>query len=125
MTVLRRVGLALKRIGDAPADVYLDDVGNLALVYDAEAVGQHARQSLMTHLGEWFQDRTIGVPWVREILGKGYDPALAEAVIKADLLSTDGVTEITTFSVRFDRATRGLGAYDISVNTEYDEEIDL
>ncbi|MDT9694263.1 hypothetical protein Q5762_39210, partial [Streptomyces sp. P9(2023)] len=72
----------MKRIGDNPADLYLDANGNLGLVYNAEAVGQHARQRLMTYEGEWFLDKTAGVPWIREILGSAYDAVLAESVIK-------------------------------------------
>lgn len=125
MSVIRRVGLSLKREGTAPADLHLDAQGNLALVYDAEAVGQHARQRLMSYEGEWFLDRSVGVPWIREILGGPYDAVLAESVIKAEILNTDGVREITSFSTRFNREVRGLSAFDIEVLTEYDEEINL
>lgn len=122
MTVVSRFGLALRRDGSAPADLYLDDTGNLAVVRDAEAVGQHVRQRLMTYEGEWFLDRTAGVPWVRNILGQQYNPVMAESVLKAEILDTDGVTEINSFSVRFDNSTRGLAAYDIDVMTDYDQE---
>jgi hypothetical protein len=122
MTVVERVGLALQRDGSAPADLYLDDTGSLALVHNTEAVGQHARQRLMTFEGEWFLDRQAGVPWIRDILGGQYDPVLAEAVIKAEILDTDGVVDINSFSVRFDRSVRGLSAFNIDVLTEYDEE---
>lgn len=122
---LSRVGLSLRREGSAPADVHLDANGNLALVFDAEAVGQHVEQRLMAHEGEWFLDTEVGVPWVRDILGGQYDPVLAESVLKAEILDTDGVVDITTFSVRFDRSTRGLGASDITVLTEYDEEANI
>lgn len=120
-----RIGLALKRDGSAPADLYLADDGQLAVVRDAEAVGQHARQRLMAHEGEWFLDRMVGVPWVRDILGKGYDPVLAEAVIKAEILDTDGVTGIRSFKVQFDRSVRNLSAHDIEVETVYDVEVKL
>lgn len=116
-----RVGLALKRNGSDPADIYLDQYNDLALVRNSEAIGQHARQRLMTFSGEWFLDIFAGVPWLREILGKSYDPVLAEAVIKKEILDTDGVTEITTFSTRFERETRNLSAFDIEVITEYGE----
>lgn len=119
---IERTGLSLKREGNAPADLHLDSKGNLVMVHDAEAVGQHARQRLMTFEGEWFLDRTAGVPWIRDILGGQYDPVLAESVIKAEILDTDGVVEINSFSVRFDRSVRGLSAFDIEVLTEYDEE---
>lgn len=124
MTV-SRIGLALKRDGSAPADLYLDDNGHLAIVKDAEAVGQHARQRLMTHEGEWFLDNQVGVPWLSNVLGLEYDPVLAESLVKAELLDTDGVEEITSFSVRFDRETRLVGSYDIDVTTEYDLEVSV
>lgn len=119
---IARIGLALRRDGSAPADLYLDSTGSLAVVWDAEAVGQHARQRLMTHEGEWFLDRTAGLPWVRDILGHQYDPVLAEAVLKAEILDTDGVTDISSFSVRFSGEVRGLSAFNIDVATEYDQE---
>nr|QIG67155.1 baseplate assembly protein W [Rhizobium phage RHph_TM26] len=122
---LARVGLALKRIGDAPADVYLESNGSLAVVHDAEAVGQHVRTRIMSYEGEWFLDKDVGLPWIRGLLGGLYDPVLAEAVIKAEILDTDGVVDINSFSVSFDRTTRGLSAFNITVTTEYDEEVSV
>ncbi|UQS95092.1 hypothetical protein Pam3_21 [Pseudanabaena phage Pam3] len=122
MAAPSRIGLALKKNEQGIADIYLDASGNLSMVQNTEAVGQHARQRLMTYLGEWFLNKNVGVPWLRDLLGKGYDPVLAEAVIKAEILSTDGVTEITSFSIRFDQGRRALEAFDIEVTTEYDEE---
>lgn len=125
MTTLNRKGLALKRIGDDPADIYLDETGNLMIVEDAEAIGQHARQRLMTFEGEWFLDKDAGVTWLTDILGQTYNPILAEALTKTEILETDGVTEIESFSIRFDQNLRHLKSYDISVKTEYDERVDL
>lgn len=115
-----RIGLA---IDQATNDLYFAADGNLVVATDAEAVGQHARQRLSTFQGEWFLDKTVGVPWLSQILGKRYDPALAEAVTKACLLATDGVTEITSFSVSFGRATRGLFIKSVNVLTDYDHEV--
>lgn len=122
---MNRVGVSLRRDGSAPADLYLDATGNLAMVYDTQAIGQHARQRLMTYEGEWFLDKDVGVPWLRDIMGRQYDPVLAESVVKTCILETDGVTEITSFSVRFSRETRGVTAYDIDVLTIFDEVISL
>lgn len=112
-------------IDQATNDLHLTADSNLATVTDAEAVGQHARQRLNTFEGEWFYDTTAGVPWIGEILGQSYDPALAEAVIKAEIADTKGVTGITSFSVRFDRQTRGITAHSITVETEFDQEANL
>lgn len=117
-----RIGLALDPDTN---DLFLMPDGNLAMVRDAEAVGQHARQRLQTYEDEWFLDTVAGVPWLNSILGSSYDPALAESVVKAELLDTDGVTEITSFSVRFDRSTRGLVIESIDVLTDYDEEVSV
>lgn len=115
-----RTGLA---IDQATNDLYLAADGNLAIVGNALAVGQHVRQRLKTFEREWFLDTTAGVPWLDQILGKSYDPALAESVVKAEILETDGVTEITSFSVSFDRSTRGLIIKSVEVLSEYDEEV--
>ena len=114
------IGLA---IDPATNDLFLRPNGELAVVRNAEAVGQHVRQRLKTFSEEWFLDTTAGVPWLDEILGRGYDPALAEAVIKGEVLDTDAVTEITSFSVRFDRQRRALETFGISIITEYDQEV--
>lgn len=123
MTTNRQfIGLA---IDETTNDLFLAVDKSLAIVRDAEAVGQHGRQRLMTFLGEWFLDTTAGVPWLRDIFAKAYDPALAESVVKSVLLETDGVVSIDTFSVSFDRKTRGVIIKNVAVTTVYDEVVTL
>ena len=122
---LKRMGLSLMRVNGAPADLHLDDMGNLATVTDTEAVGQHVRQRLMSYEGEWFLDKSVGVPWLTEVMGGSYDPVVAEALTKAEILETDGVTEVSSFSIRFNRAVRGIESYNIAVETVYGEEVSL
>lgn len=112
------IGLAIDPVTN---DLYLDAGNNLAMVEDATAVGQHVRQRLKTFSGEWFLDKSAGVRWLQDVLGKRYDPALAEALIKAEIKRTDGVNDILAFSVRFDRKERRLAGYNIVINTIYGE----
>lgn len=121
MTINRK-GLSLRSESGLPYDIYLDDSGNLAIVEDAVAIGEHVRQRIMTFSGEWFLDKDAGVAWLSELLGKSYDGVLAESILKAEILNTDGVSEITSFSVRFDRETRGLISSGITIGTVYGEE---
>lgn len=107
---------------DKPYDIYLEEDGNLAMVKNAEAVGQHARQRLMTFYNEWFLDKEAGVIWLSEVLGQRYNSVAAEAVTKAELLETDGIESVETFSVRFDRNIRQLESFGIFVKTDYDNE---
>lgn len=119
MTVIDRIGLGIDATTN---DLYLSADGSLAVVTNALAVGQHVRQRLMTFEGEWFLDTTAGVTWLSEVFGKKYDPALAESLTKAEIMDTDGVTEITDFSVRFFQERRNLDIYNVAVMTEYDEK---
>lgn len=106
----------------ATNDLHFDG-GNLVVVRGAAAVGQHVRQRLKTFEEEWFLDTTAGVPWLAQIMGREYDPALAEAVVKAEILDTHAVTEITSFSVGFNRGARNLEIKEVEVLTTYDEEV--
>ena len=116
----QHVGLA---VDPATNDLFLRADGSLAVVTQAEAVGQHVRQRLMTFEGEWFLDTAAGVPWLDRLLGRQYDPALAEAVVKAEIMDTDAVTEITSFGVRFAHDHRNLDIHSVEVLTEYDQEV--
>jgi hypothetical protein len=117
------VGLGLKANAVGIHDVYLDNTGNLVLARKAEAVGQHVRERLMTYAHEWFLNTDIGVPWLDEIMAQQFNPGLAEAVLKGEVLDTDGVTEIVTFSVNFNKIRRDLMYRDIQVRTEYEQEV--
>ena len=107
----------------APHDLYLDEDGQIAFVHDAEAVGQHARCRLMTYRGEWFLDTACGTPWLDRILRKRVDLTLAEAVIKAELLGTDGVTGISSFDLRHRPETRGVNLASATVETIFSQDV--
>lgn len=121
------VGLALQARDDSgvaydgPHDIYLNADGNLALVYGAEAVGQHARQRVRTYQGEWFLNTDAGMPWLEQVLGGKPDTVLAEAILKAEILDTDGVETIEAISTRFDRTIRGIAVDTLEITTSYDE----
>lgn len=106
-------------------DLHLAANGDLAIVQGSDAVAQHIRQRLMTFAGEWFLDTTAGMTWLAEIMGREYDPALAEAIVKAEILRTHGVTEITSFSVGFSSEVRALEIKDVQVVTAYGEEVQV
>ena len=106
-------------------DLFLDGNKSLAVVKDAAAVGQHVRQRLMTFYAEWFLDTEAGVKWLTQIMGKAYDPALAEAVVKAEVLDTDGVTSIEGFDIGFVKDLRKLVIKGVQVYTVYDEGVSV
>lgn len=117
-----RIGIA---IDPATNDVFKASDKNLATVTEAAAVGQHVRQRLKTFFGEWFLDTGVGVKWIQQIFARKYNPALAESVVKGEILATDGVTSIETFAIRFDRTTRGILIGDVEVITDYDKRVEV
>lgn len=114
------IGLALDPQSN---DLFLRADGNLAIVTRAEAISQHVRQRLKTFEGEWFLDKEAGIPWFDQLLGKRYNPALAEAVVKAEILNTQGVASIESFSVAFAKDVRDLQIRDVELLTDYDERV--
>ena len=120
-----RLSVGLEPDGAGISDIHLTADGHLVIVTNAEAVGQHASQRLQAFEGEWFLDTTAGVPWLERILGRKVDLPLAESVMKAEIMDTDGVTGIEAFDLRFDHKPRRLNLVRATVATEYDEEVKL
>ncbi|MEP9376214.1 hypothetical protein ABLE91_05850 [Aquabacter sp. CN5-332] len=107
-------------------DLHLDDDGNLVVVVDAEAIGQHIRQRLMFWQGEWFLDQDAGVAWTEYVLGRPpSEMPIAEATIKAEVMATPGVTEILEFDASYDRASRGLRINGLVVATVFEDTAEI
>jgi hypothetical protein len=104
------------------SDFFLDANGNLAVAKGPEAVAHHVRWRLMTFTGEWFLDVEAGMDWLENIMGKRYNPTLAEAMIKNETLTTPSVTGINSLSIGYDRNRRDLMVRGMDVSTEYDDQ---
>lgn len=110
---------------DLPAsfnDWHLEATGNLAVVTDAEAVGQHVRQRIMAWKNEWFLNPDAGIDWTRYILGRPpSEREIAEATIKREILDTPGVVAILEFVSEYDRRSRGLRLTRVVLQTVFDD----
>ncbi|HEV2570317.1 MAG TPA: hypothetical protein VGU72_01170 [Beijerinckiaceae bacterium] len=115
---MQRIGIAMIPHND----IGLDASGNLAMVHDAQAVAQHARQRLMFYKGEYFLDTNVGVDWLGMVLGQQPRAVvIAEAMAKKALLDTPGVTGILELQADFDRLRRGVFLRRCLIETEYDD----
>lgn len=87
------------------------------LVDSPECVAQAVATRLRLLSGEWFLDLQEGTPYEAHVLGKqtpqSYDP-----ILRARILQTEGVREITAYSSTFDGETRRLTA-SVSLSTDY------
>lgn len=98
--------MLLRRLDENHDMTFGQGVGNFAR--DQEATAQAVRTRLLLLEEEWFLDTDAGVPWLQRIMVKPTDLPLAEALIKAEILGTEGILSIESFSMAFDRETRAL-----------------
>ncbi|MCQ9124370.1 hypothetical protein [Rodentibacter caecimuris] len=77
----------------------------------ADGVNQKAQQIkvvLLTFLGEWFLDTTIGLPYFDEILVKNPDSSRIQSIFRKKIMGIKGVLSIEQLSLEFNRKERVL-----------------
>jgi hypothetical protein len=93
---------------DASTGGFVIAGGALQFVEDAAAVAQAVRCELRTFAGEYFLDRSRGVPYLAAATGKGRNPYALGAVVKAAILGVPGMRSVDSMNFLFDKATRSL-----------------
>lgn len=88
-------------------DIYLNE-GSSELTTGQDSILQSLSQRINTFLGEWFLDTDLGVPWFEQILVKGPEPAILDAVLKRVILETPGILQLKTFDIQIDSALRKM-----------------
>ncbi len=81
---------------------------DLKIERSLEAIAQELRLRLRFFLGEWYLDRTFGVPYYQTVFQKPADAAILDSVFKDAILATPGVVRLETFSIDFDGPSRLL-----------------
>lgn len=104
-----------RRLDDAHDMTFGQGLANYAR--DAEATAQSVKTRLLLLNGEWFLDLDAGVPYLQKIMVRPANLPLAESVIKRTILETEGVAELRSFVMTFDREPRRLTIQATVVNT--------
>ncbi|HEX5035075.1 MAG TPA: hypothetical protein VFW62_11390 [bacterium] len=87
----------------------LETTGNrLTLTQGREAIRQHLQVKFRLFLGEWFLDRSLGVPYFEKILLKNPNLVEVSDFLKVYILETPGVTGLESFQFAFDLQGREL-----------------
>ena len=89
-------------------DIYVDNTGNLALIYNADQLIQAIKTRLWFFLGEFFLDNTVGFPWYELVLKKNVNTSNIESRIKLEISNTPGFGDLTFFSMDYEPANRTL-----------------
>ena len=102
---------------DANYDYSFGHGANDWFVNVPDAPAQCVVTRLNLWLGEWFLDRSVGMPWKTKVLGK-YTDSTRDPVIRAYTLATQGVSAIVSYSSTLNRSTRGF-AGQMEIKTIY------
>lgn len=70
-----------------------------------EAVAQAVSTRLKLDAGEWFLDKTEGMPWDADVLGKR-TVATRDSAVQKRILGTQGVSQIDNYESNVDPETR-------------------
>ena len=82
--------------------------GEVSLTMEIDGIVQHLKQRLRFFYGEWFLDKTKGVPYIQQILKKNPEPVIVDLILKRAILETPGVLELLEFSIEIINAFREL-----------------
>lgn len=82
-----------------------------------DSVAQACNVCLRWWLGEWFLDRSRGVPYIRDLLKKGVGEATVRTLLKRELLSVEGVAQVARMTIALDRRTRVCRVSEIEIVT--------
>jgi hypothetical protein len=90
--------------------------GDLELNYGVDAVAQDVSSALRAIRGEWFLDRSLGVPYQENdfvtgdeaLLGQKYREGYARDQFSAAILGVEGVADLLSLSVSFNASTRRM-----------------
>lgn len=93
---------------------------DLSLLRDGDLVAQRIKQRLLTHLGEWFLDETIGLPWNQLIFQKGFPVNLIRSYIIRTIVLTVGIESLDTFELDVNSSTREMFVkFEATLTKEY------
>jgi len=95
------------------------DNGEFVLVQDGAQVVQNVRQRMLSYMDDFFLDRTHGLPYFQTIFKKPVNLNLTESLLKAQVIETEGVEQLRSFQLQFDKVSRKL-LVSVTFKTEFD-----
>lgn len=107
--------MLVRRLDEGHDMTFGQGVANYAR--DDEATAQKVKTRLLLLFNEWFLDTDAGVPHLQQIMVRPSNLPLAEAIIKRTIIETEGVAELRSFGMTFDRETRRLTIQATVANT--------
>jgi hypothetical protein len=83
---------------NANNDLYVDNEGNIAIVFDIQAVLQNCEHAIKTRLGEMVLQVNGGLPYLEAVFVGVPNIPQYEAAARAAILAVQGVQELILFN---------------------------
>lgn len=101
-------------------DLIFDDANDLVFTKKkSEIVMQRLGITLRTFQGEWFLDRSFGVPYLQEIIGVARKKEVVNSILLSKIISDPDVRSVSDYKSSFDRYDR---SYKLTATINLDEE---
>lgn len=91
---------------DSTKNDILSVEGKVGIVQDAEEVIQRVKTRLRRVLGEWFLQVNAGLPYFNGDMLGGKNTQYVIMVVKAEIINTEGVQDVTSISIEYNNKTR-------------------
>lgn len=102
----------------ATNDLFLDDSRNFSRTSTkAETLAQRISTRLSTFLGEWYLDRSLGVPYFEEVLVKNPNIDQIRSLLITIIADTEEVKQVTSMEVEFNARLRTFTANFVVMST--------
>jgi hypothetical protein len=93
-----------------------------------EYMRQKVHHAVSIFLGEWFLDRTLGIPYIPTGDEKHMHRRLIETALQVRITSVKGVTKLLSFTTTLDKVSRTLRvtfAVQIDNGETFDDTVDI
>lgn len=82
--------------------------GNLILSSSVGVIAQRIKNRFNFFLGEWFLDRSLGVPYFQDILTKRPNIPVIRQIFRQVVITTPGMSDVLEFDMSYNAVTRSL-----------------
>lgn len=96
------------------------DISGISLYFNEgrRAVAQRIRIKFGTYQGEWFLNKSIGVPYQSQVLVKSPNIENISALIRKIILDTEGISSLEEFAISYSSGLRSMSVSFVANTTE-------
>ena len=94
--------------------------GRFLQVNGSDEIAQRVKVALWHHFGEYFLNKTAGVPWYDAILGRLHNKDIVNQIIRRQILLVAGVIRIIEFNANLGGVS---GDYSIQASIEVEKGV--